>query len=282
MASILTPHKEQIQNWIYEGRTIRELAKVFGVQRDTMRWFVKHHIDYPEELKQANIDKTHANNSEEYVAEAIRKANPNLKYVSGYTRKQDPVNVRCLACGETFSKTFAGIVSKGQTGCPICRAIENKRRAEERERKRTEELRKREEDRRTQRLSRKYEQTSFNICQTCGGITTKRKYCGDRCRNRANYKAGEIKRRAKIANAMVDADITLEGLYKRDKGVCHICKGRCDLEDFVVTDKTIVCGDWYPSIDHVKPLSKGGLHSWENVKLAHRICNSRKSDTYLP
>lgn len=33
-----------------------------------------------------------------------------------------------------------------------------------------------------------------------------------------------------------------------------------------------------PSVDHVKPLAKGGKHSWRNVVLAHRICNTLKSD----
>lgn len=30
------------------------------------------------------------------------------------------------------------------------------------------------------------------------------------------------------------------------------------------------------TIDHVKPLSLGGLHVWENVKAAHAICNFNK------
>lgn len=28
----------------------------------------------------------------------------------------------------------------------------------------------------------------------------------------------------------------------------------------------------------VRPLSKGGLHAWDNVRLAHRICNTKKCD----
>jgi len=41
---------------------------------------------------------------------------------------------------------------------------------------------------------------------------------------------------------------------------------------------TFIAGNMYPSIDHVVPLSRGGLHEWGNVKLAHRICNSIKKD----
>lgn len=62
----------------------------------------------------------------------------------------------------------------------------------------------------------------------------------------------------------------------------HLCGGLCDWEDYVVRDGVVICGDWYPSIDHVIPVSKGGLHSWENVKLAHRKCNTRKGNHMPP
>lgn len=49
----------------------------------------------------------------------------------------------------------------------------------------------------------------------------------------------------------------------------------CCGSEFVAVN---VVGKTYPSIDHVFPLSKGGLHSWDNVKLAHHYCNTIKSD----
>jgi 5-methylcytosine-specific restriction endonuclease McrA len=88
----------------------------------------------------------------------------------------------------------------------------------------------------------------------------------------------EIARRRKIASAMVDKDITVQGLFLRDGGRCYLCGKACDWADKIEIDGTIICGNRYPSIDHVRPLSKGGLHSWDNVKLAHRICNSLKND----
>ena len=50
----------------------------------------------------------------------------------------------------------------------------------------------------------------------------------------------------------------------------------CDLNDYVVTDNTIICGDYYPSVDHVVAVCDGGEDSWDNVRLAHRICNSMR------
>ena len=119
------------------------------------------------------------------------------------------------------------------------------------------------------------------ICPVCGNEFEKRvktqKYCSDRCSRKANKTTSEHIRRARKKSQIVDKDITLESLYKRDSGVCHICGLMCNLDDYVMRDRKKIVGDWYPSIDHVKPLCKGGLHSWSNVKLAHRKCNSLKS-----
>ena len=58
----------------------------------------------------------------------------------------------------------------------------------------------------------------------------------------------------------------------------QICGRPCDYEDYTVDGDIFIAGNWYPSIDHVIPVSKGGRHSWDNVKLAHRLCNTVKSN----
>lgn len=45
---------------------------------------------------------------------------------------------------------------------------------------------------------------------------------------------------------------------------CHICKKKIKKEEF--------------SIDHVKPLDKGGTHDWYNLKPAHIKCNIKKGN----
>lgn len=78
---------------------------------------------------------------------------------------------------------------------------------------------------------------------------------------------------------IVDKDITVQKLFKKYDGVCYLCGKECDFNDKAVTEEgyTIV-GKTYPSIEHVIPVSKGGLHSWDNVNLAHHYCNTLKSD----
>ena len=71
---------------------------------------------------------------------------------------------------------------------------------------------------------------------------------------------------------------SLKELFIRDKGICHICNKLCDYNDYVMNGKTVICGNNYPSIDHIIPLSKGGTDDWNNIKLAHRWCNSVKGN----
>ena len=72
-----------------------------------------------------------------------------------------------------------------------------------------------------------------------------------------------------------DSDVTLKKLIHRDKGICQICGKPIDCYD--VSEHCV--GPYYPSIDHIIPLSKGGNHTWDNVQLAHMICNAKKCDS---
>lgn len=70
------------------------------------------------------------------------------------------------------------------------------------------------------------------------------------------------KRRARLKNVEFDGTISLKVLYIRDDGVCQICDQACSRED--------------ASIDHIVPIARGGAHTWDNVQLAHLLCNIRK------
>ena len=87
-------------------------------------------------------------------------------------------------------------------------------------------------------------------------------------RRRANYH----KRRALKRKLPAD-DIRPLEVYERDGWVCRICGD--------LVDKSLKWPDpMSPSLDHVKPLSKGGHHVLSNVQLAHLECNVRKGDEF--
>lgn len=69
------------------------------------------------------------------------------------------------------------------------------------------------------------------------------------------------KRRALIRAATVHP-VSFPRILERDGYVCHLCGGPVDPDDL--------------DFDHVVPLSKGGAHSEENIRVSHRTCNRRK------
>lgn len=74
-------------------------------------------------------------------------------------------------------------------------------------------------------------------------------------------------RRRKRKKAQHDDRISLMKVAKRDDWLCHLCR--------LPVDKAT----W--SIDHLVPLSHGGSHTYDNVALAHRLCNSIRADRPL-
>lgn len=122
-------------------------------------------------------------------------------------------------------------------------------------------------------------------CALCGHTfydqyaTTK--YCSGECRRKASNRRKD-KRIPK--RQIIDTDITLQRLFRRDGGVCWICGERCDWDDMRTSENGHQYpGDKYPTKDHVIPVSRGGTESWDNVRLACWRCNCmEKRDSLYP
>lgn len=89
-------------------------------------------------------------------------------------------------------------------------------------------------------------------------------------RRRAQKHKARARRKAIEATAFVEY-VSPERVFELDRWVCHLCR------------KRIPKGKRSPhplsaTVDHVIPLSKGGLHVYENCRAAHFGCNSAKSD----
>ena len=187
-----------------------------------------------------------------------------LEYVSGYVSGDCNVRVRCKICGYEFTRWTKQVARKTNpiTFCPQCRKAE-----------------------RETRKARRHWILHTRACAWCGDVfmaESREIYCSHDCRRQANKKQikARIKRlglnscvkRAKHYGVAYELGITLDKLIKRDGNRCHICGGECDRSDKAYGS----VGPMYPTIDHVVPLSKGGTHTWGNVKLAHFKCNSEK------
>lgn len=122
-------------------------------------------------------------------------------------------------------------------------------------------------------------QRERRVCKRCGAeyspIRVNQLYCSQICEKRNNHQVNDIKRKRLEQNQHVD-DISLDDVFLKYKGICYLCGGKCDYKAVrVVNGIPHPLGD-YPSREHIRPLSRGGRHTWENIRLAHIRCNSSK------
>lgn len=101
-------------------------------------------------------------------------------------------------------------------------------------------------------------------------------FCSYVCSRANAHKRNDATRRARKRSAVIDCNITLAEVAARDNNCCYLCGLPVEWGDYHMINGKRYASKKYPSIDHVKPLSKGGVHSWENVRLAHFSCNASK------
>ncbi|MFJ5564816.1 HNH endonuclease [Lysinibacillus xylanilyticus] len=209
-------------------------------------------------------DKACTSDREEAFANRFNNNVNGFVYSRGYQNSDKPVLIKCNVCG-TEMKRSGGFLRKVIRGekkimCEHCHPNNN---------------------------SNKRKNLSIRNCKQCdkqfktnlGEI-----YCSDECFKRNKNKRRELMKRSKFkilkSKNLYDPSITLEKLIQIEKNVCYLCGGQCDSNDFTMDDRgsSFITGSNYPSIEHVIPISKGGTHTWDNVKLAHHYCNSIKRD----
>jgi len=88
--------------------------------------------------------------------------------------------------------------------------------------------------------------------------------------NRRRGRGRSHRKRCRAVGSVYDPKVTLIGLIQQQGPRCRICE-KMTRPDWNYTHNL------YPSIDHIVPISKGGSHTMDNVQVAHRICNGKKS-----
>ncbi len=84
-------------------------------------------------------------------------------------------------------------------------------------------------------------------------------------RKRILWREADARRRARKLDQFIE-DVDPAIVYEMHGGMCGIC------EEFII-------GDFH--VDHVIPLSRGGMHGYVNVQPAHPTCNQRKGATII-
>lgn len=203
----------------------------------------------------------------------------------------EPYNRKCEVCGNNF-ETY-----KERKRCcsPECSQKWEKirprsgstakkkhnRTLEEYTAERKRQAEQRAEIRRIEKLFYQKAHTVERECRICGSLF----YCLDKelrqtCSHECSRKyANRMKDKRLNKDNIIDSDISLAKLYERDCGICYICGRKCDWSDCDEINGVFIARDNYPSIEHVFPLSLGGKHQWENVRLAHMRCNLKKGNT---
>lgn len=281
------------------GMTSDEISNKYNIPSSSVKEICRGHFTNINQYGLIGTAKS-GNRISERIAECL----PNWEYAGNYTGTDGKCDIRCKTCG-TVKTVCSQAIRKQFARCSACFERERIEREEQKQKEREEReaakkqlqaetaeerrqrIRQREREREKEKRRReRLEHITFTSCMGCGAMflyddRTHQKYCSKQCARRLRQKKKEVVRRIRTKAQMVDNDITLEKLYQRDGGICYLCGRVCDWNDRVTIDGTVICGDNYPSIEHVIPLSKNGKHSWANVKLACRKCNNHKRDNII-
>lgn len=307
-----SPRCEEALEYYAQGHTLRETANRYGVSEGLLsnvasRRHISNGRDFHKAGGLASIDNLKkANERQQEIARqkcAQRLLNLGFDYVSDVgDEKRRSGTIRCHKCGHIFVRTLA-FLRNGNVVCPECVRLKK----EEKERIRKAEIEERKKQKEVERfqknplglsyyqLEKEQKLDEVFVCKECGREYTPRQYmescgiqsysnlgfCSYACRRRVylrkQHEAGfrNYRHRAHKYGCDYDSSVTLKKLIKRDGLRCGICGRMCNPFDNTWTDHF---GASSPTLDHIIPLAKGGSHTWDNVQVAHAICNSKKRD----
>lgn len=265
-----TIRNQSVINDLIAGMTRDEVCEKYSITREALKWIVKKYGD--ESIK---IDQSL---TAEQIAQKLIDNRVALKYAGEYKRGQY-VLLRCDECGCTMRYAASALFK--HVNCKRCKEIAKQAKDQEieaqREADRKSKAEAAAERKRIQEQERaaRMREVSCTVCGTLFTTTNPRLFtCSSECSRKRRNTLSSRKHDKRVPKDKRINRIDLHDLFKRDDGVCHICGKQCNWNDYTVTDTTIIAGNWYPSVDHIVPVSLGGADAWDNVMLAHRICNS--------
>lgn len=112
-------------------------------------------------------------------------------------------------------------------------------------------------------------------CRECGDLFCpaigRRVFCSQACNAKDDRRKNKLKRKAAMRGAVIEK-VNPSIVFDRDGWQCRQCG--CDTPP---SDRG-TCKSTAPELDHIYPISKGGLHSYANTQCLCRACNHAKAD----
>lgn len=234
-----------------------------------------------EERKEIQSKAAQKQHSVDWDAKVKKKTDGAFCFVSRQINEngESTIFIKCAICGNIRKTSSVALRHSEQLlPCQVCAKSEKERQKADKEYERQQKILR-------DFINKPRVQVAMPFCK-CGELLRKNERVCKECKRqtvRSFEKRHELQRHNRIKNfGQIDKDITLARLYKRDAGVCYICGRSCDWNDHERNENgAFIVGPTYPTIDHVKPLSKGGGHVWQNVRLACFTCNILKSDNEI-
>ena len=257
------------------GQSMNQISEVYGITMSAV-WCICKRYGVGGRLSDRKAHpqvyrNQYTSGSFDRVANAVNHIEScgGFEYAGNFTGTDGFVDIRCKKCGTVQTKSMVSIRHHKKLICPLCTEREKKDREAAKAKAAEEE---RNEKKRYKFWNQDFAQIGFKVCPVCLQVFIgNRRYCSTKCRENNRWKLKDGYRNL----------FPLQDVYERDNGVCYLCGEPCDWNDYEEKDGVIVYGNRYPSRDHIIPKSRGGCNSWDNIRLAHRICNSLKADSPL-
>lgn len=213
--------------------------------------------------------------------EASRETQRDRRATGKWVENRSRVTKQCLRCGADFT------TRRHVAAATLCRSCRPRTTAQVRRDRCT--AKQRTAAAGTTGMQRPYIAGYCVICHTpyCqratghDSRTTYRRWCTEKCRHthlrneaRRQHQIAKARRRLSERAAFVQ-HVDRERVFAADGWRCHICNRKCR--------RNAPNGHpLEPTIDHIEPVSLGGRHEPENLRTAHRACNSKRGNRGNP
>jgi hypothetical protein len=110
-------------------------------------------------------------------------------------------------------------------------------------------------------------------CKSCNVLIMAKhpSYCVD-CKQLNKKIARKKGKQARARSSVKIHNVTSRKVFERDKWRCQLCNIKVQKNDYLLDNAA--------EVDHIVPVSLGGVHSYSNVQTLCRKCNQTKSNKY--